>query len=95
MWAFVTNLFRWSATWWLRSLVFTFVIKSGLFVGLTVAFAYLLPLIGDVSGFSLLYNTLPDDVVYFLNLAAFPQGVSIVCSAYSTRFFIRRLPFIG
>ncbi len=38
---------------------------------------------------------IPSSVWYFLDLMSFSTGISIVLSAYVTRFIIRRIPFIG
>lgn len=42
-----------------------------------------------------LFNSLPDGVIYFLNLFQFAPGLTLLISAWMTRFFIRRIPLIG
>lgn len=38
---------------------------------------------------------LPSSVIFFTDLFVLPLGASIIVSAYTLRFIIRRLPFIG
>jgi hypothetical protein len=40
-------------------------------------------------------TSIPSSVWYFLDLMNFSMGVSMVLSAYVTRFIIRRIPVIG
>ena len=35
------------------------------------------------------------DLLFFLSIAQFPQGVSIIMTALVARFFLRRMPVIG
>lgn len=44
-----------------------------------------------VSGF----QHIPDSVMYFLGFLEVPFGIACILSAYSIRFLIRRIPFIG
>jgi hypothetical protein len=41
------------------------------------------------------FAALPASVVYFLDLCAVPQGLSMILPAYATRFAIRRVPLLG
>lgn len=38
---------------------------------------------------------LPDTVIYFTTLFQVPEGMAIMVSAYTLRFFLRRLPIVG
>ncbi len=38
---------------------------------------------------------LPSSVIFFTDLFVLPLGASIIVSAYTLRFIIRRLPFVG
>jgi len=47
------------------------------------------------SALSSALSIIPSSVWYFLDLMNFSMGVSMVLSAYVTRFIIRRIPVIG
>ena len=52
----------------------------------------LTPFLGPlVSGF----EQIPDSVMYFLGFLNVPFGIASILTAYSIRFLIRRIPFIG
>ncbi|ECW6486846.1 DUF2523 domain-containing protein [Salmonella enterica subsp. enterica] len=44
---------------------------------------------------SSLFNGLPSAVLWFLHIAAFDVTLPMIIVAYFTRFFIRRIPFLG
>lgn len=80
----------------LRSVVVKFIILFGLFfivqefipVMLSVIKISPLPIID-------LFSQLPDSVWFYLNLCQVPTGISMMVSAITTRFIIRRIPVIG
>lgn len=39
--------------------------------------------------------TFPSEISYWLNIAEFSTGITIIVSAYLIRFIIRRIPIIG
>ena len=45
--------------------------------------------------FQTLFNNLPSDMWYFLELLTVPFGVTLFISAMLARFIIRRIPVIG
>ncbi|HHF3508096.1 TPA: DUF2523 family protein [Haemophilus influenzae] len=45
--------------------------------------------------FQTLFNSLPSDMWYFLELLKVPFGVTLFISAMLARFIIRRIPVIG
>ena len=45
--------------------------------------------------FQTLFNNLPSDMWYFLELLKVPFGVTLFISAMLSRFIIRRIPVIG
>ena len=45
--------------------------------------------------FQTLFNNLPSDMWYFLELLKVPFGVALFISAMLARFIIRRIPVIG
>ncbi|EAU7573397.1 DUF2523 domain-containing protein [Salmonella enterica] len=75
------------------------VVKFVLFVVLYLLLNELVPLLtsylptgANISG---LINSLPSAVLWFLNITAFDVTLPMIIVAYFTRFFIRRIPFIG
>lgn len=42
-----------------------------------------------------LFNALPSEIWYFLNIFAFAFGIKLIIGALITRFIIRRLPIVG
>lgn len=74
----------------LSFIIFTLItIITGLFI------PYIVKLLPGVSNLNEGLLGLPPTVWYFLNLFKIPYGLTLVVSAYATRFTIRRLPFIG
>ncbi|EKJ5280677.1 DUF2523 domain-containing protein [Salmonella enterica] len=83
-------------------LVFVFrqiVVKFVLFVIIYLLLTQLAPLLTSYlpngANVSALFNSLPSAVLWFLNISAFDVTFPMVIGAYFTRFFIRRIPFIG
>lgn len=75
------------------------VVKFILFTVMYLLLTQLAPLLtsylpGGVN-ISALFNNLPSAVLWFLNVSAFDVTFPMVIGAYFTRFFIRRIPFIG
>jgi hypothetical protein len=81
--------------WVFRSLLVKFGVFFALyfitseFVGLIVR---LIPDTGSVNG---AMSVIGSGTWYFLNVFQVTQGLSLVVSAYATRFVIRRIPVIG
>lgn len=83
------------AGWLVRSVLVKFVVMFALYTATTEIIPVLgsmLPSLGSLQG---LLNNVPPSVAYFLNLCRFDIGLSMVISAYATRFLIRRLPMVG
>ncbi|MDP8163492.1 DUF2523 family protein [Pasteurella skyensis] len=78
------------------------VVKFFLFFGLFYVTSEFIPLviqhfIPDSLKFDFvsIFNSLPLDIWYFLELFRVPFGVNLLISAMVSRFIIRRLPIIG
>lgn len=41
------------------------------------------------------FENIPESVMYFLGFLQVPFGIACILSAYTIRFLIRRIPFIG
>ncbi|ECF5159728.1 DUF2523 domain-containing protein [Salmonella enterica] len=85
-----------------QMLVFVFrqiVVKFVLFVIIYLLLTQLAPLLTSYlpngANVSALFNSLPSAVLWFLNISAFDVTFPMIIGAYFTRFFIRRIPFIG
>lgn len=81
--------------WIFRSIV----VKFGLFFALffiTTEFAgFVAALVPNGSSVTGLFGNIAAATWYFLDVFSFGTGLSLVVSAYATRFIIRRLPIIG
>lgn len=55
----------------------------------------LIPYIPGVSSLSSSLAALPPTLWYFLDLMKLDVGIPLVLAALSTRFLIRRIPFVG
>ncbi|HCL4783364.1 TPA: DUF2523 domain-containing protein [Salmonella enterica] len=77
----------------------TIVVKFVLFVAIYLLISQFAPLLtahlpAGVN-VSYLFNSLPSALLWFLDIAAFDVTFPMIIVAYFTRFFIRRIPFIG
>lgn len=78
-----------------RQIVVKFVLFSVMYLLLTQLAPLLTDYLPDGRGVEVLFDTLPLSVIWFLNVAAFDVTFPMIIVAYFTRFFIRRIPFIG
>lgn len=85
----------WTALGWVfRSVVFKFVVVVVIFW----IISELAPVLGSLLptiGFGDTFTVIDPGVWFFLDFFQIPTGVSMLLSAYVTRFLIRRIPFIG
>lgn len=79
----------------LRSIIGKFFLFFGLYFVTTEFVPVLIGLLPGVSDIANSFTDMPESVAYFLNIFMFPQGLSMILSAYVTRFMIRRIPLIG
>lgn len=77
---FLIDLFLNIAIWLWEALLS--LISSGVIVGL-------------IQGGNELFMQIPSSVWFFMNACQVPMGIFSILSAYTVRFFIRRIPFIG
>ncbi|WP_368648912.1 DUF2523 domain-containing protein [Castellaniella ginsengisoli] len=78
-----------------RSVLVKFVFFFGLYFVTSEFIPVLMGLLPNSGFLSSSFGGIPSSVAYFLNLFMVPQGISMVFSAYVTRFIIRRIPVIG
>lgn len=78
-----------------RQIVVKFVLFTVMYLLLTQLAPMVTSYLPDGADVSLLFNRLPSAVLWFLNISAFDVTFPMIIVAYFTRFFIRRIPFIG
>lgn len=79
----------------LRSVIGKFFLFFGLYFVTTEFVPVLLGMLPDAAGVQTAFSTLPPGMAYFLRVFGIPQCLTMVLSAYVTRFIIRRIPLIG
>lgn len=77
----------------LKVLIFT-AIYSILFILFPVLISFL-PNWFSTGSITNAFQNIPSGIWYFLDLLSLNEGLSLVLTAYVTRFLIRRIPFIG
>ncbi|ASD85737.1 DUF2523 domain-containing protein [Salmonella enterica subsp. enterica serovar Newport] len=78
-----------------RQIVVKFVLFTVMYLLLTQLAPLLTSYLPNGANVSALFNSLPSAVLWFLNISAFDVTFPMIIVAYFTRFFIRRIPFIG
>lgn len=78
-----------------RSFIVKFVLFFALYFVTSEFVPVLMNLLPDSSFLTSAFLNIPPSVAYFLHLFMIPTGISMVLSAYVTRFIIRRIPIIG
>ena len=78
-----------------RSLLVKFGVFFALYFITSEFVGLLVNLIPGTSSINGTLSGLGAGTFYFLNFFMFTQGLSMVVSAYATRFVIRRIPIIG
>ncbi|CDH02058.1 DUF2523 domain-containing protein [Xenorhabdus bovienii] len=79
----------------LRTVVIKFVVFGALYLVVKELFFAVMDLLPQSSNIQSLFDLLPDAAWYFINLFQGAFGVSLVVTAWFTRFIIRRIPIIG
>ncbi|EAT4548808.1 DUF2523 domain-containing protein [Salmonella enterica] len=78
-----------------RQIVVKFVLFTVMYLLLTQLAPLLTSYLPNGANVSALFNSLPSAVLWFLNISAFDVTFPMIIVAYFTRFFIRRIPFLG
>lgn len=78
-----------------RSIIAKFFIFFGLYFVTSEFVPVLIDLLPGVVSLNSTFQSMPSSVAYFLRFFMVPQGLSMIFSAYVTRFMIRRIPLIG
>jgi Protein of unknown function (DUF2523) len=82
-------------TWLVRSLLVKFVMFFALYFVTSEFIGLLIPLLPSSANVTGAMSSLTSATWYFLNMFSIQTGLSMVVSAYATRFIIRRIPIIG
>jgi hypothetical protein len=86
------------ATWFLHGAQLKFVLVTGIFFLVQFLWPLLLSLVGrfaDTSSINSMLSGVPSGVWWLANLFRIDVGLSAAIAAFTTRFLIRRIPFIG
>ncbi|MIE73196.1 DUF2523 domain-containing protein [Salmonella enterica subsp. diarizonae] len=78
-----------------RQIVVKFILFTVMYLLLTQLAPLVTSYLPNGANVSSLFNSLPSAVLWFLNISAFDVTFPMIIVAYFTRFFIRRIPFIG
>lgn len=81
--------------WVFRSVLVKFGVFFGLYFITSEFTDFIVTLIPDTSSVTGTLSGIGAGTWYFLNVFQITQGLSLVVSAYATRFVIRRIPVIG
>jgi Protein of unknown function (DUF2523) len=95
MFGIVLSVFYTALGWIFRSLLIKFVLYFALFFVTSEFIALITNLIPDASSINGTLSGIGAGTWYFLDAFKITTGLSLVVSAYATRFIIRRIPIIG
>lgn len=95
MFGIVLSVFNTALAWVFRSILVKFILYFALFYVTTEFIALITHLIPDGSSVNGTLASIGASTWYFLDAFQVPTGLSLVVSAYATRFIIRRIPIIG
>ncbi|OKP02014.1 DUF2523 family protein [Xenorhabdus eapokensis] len=79
----------------LRTVVIKFIVFGALYLVVKELMSVVVELLPKSTNIQSLFDLLPDSSWYFINLFQGTLGVSLVVTAWFTRFIIRRIPIIG
>ncbi len=81
--------------WVVRSLLVKFILYFALYFVSSEFVGFVAALVPDGSAVNGALGGIASATWYFLDVFSIQTGLSLVVSAYATRFIIRRLPIIG
>jgi hypothetical protein len=95
MFGIVLSVFNTVLAWVFRSLLVKFILYFALFFITSEFISLITTLIPDASSVNGTLSGIGAATWYFLDAFKITTGLSLVVSAYATRFIIRRIPIIG
>lgn len=95
MFGILVSAFNLILGWIVRSVLVKFVLFFGLYFVTTEFLQVISSLLPSANALTGALSGISASTSYFLDIFAFQTGLSLVISAYVTRFMIRRIPVIG
>lgn len=95
MFGIVLSVFNTALAWIFRSVLVKFILYFALFFVTSEFIGLITNLIPDGSSVNSTLAGIGASTWYFLDAFKVQTGLSLVVSAYATRFIIRRIPIIG
>jgi Protein of unknown function (DUF2523) len=95
MFGIVLSVFNTALAWIFRSVLVKFILYFALFFVTSEFIGLITNLIPDGSSINSTLAGIGASTWYFLDAFKVQTGLSLVVSAYATRFIIRRIPIIG
>lgn len=95
MFGILVSAFNSVLAWIVRSVLVKFVVFFALYFITTEFVAVITVLLPTSSPLNGALSGIAANTAYFLDVFALQSGLSLVVSAYATRFLIRRIPVIG
>lgn len=95
MFGILLSAFNTALAWVFRSVLVKFGVFFALYFITSEFTEFIVTLIPDPSSVTGTLSGIGSGTWYFLNVFQITQGLSLVVSAYATRFVIRRIPVIG
>jgi hypothetical protein len=95
MFGILISAFNFILGWLIRSVIVKFVVFFALYFVTTEFLAVIVDMLPTASSLNGALSGIASGTAYFLDAFALQTGLSLVVSAYVTRFMIRRIPVIG
>ena len=95
MFGILLSAFNTVLAWLVRSLLVKFVVFFALYFITSEFVALIVGLLPDGSSINSTLSGIGSATWYFLDVFQVTTGISLIVSAYATRFIIRRIPVIG
>lgn len=95
MFGILISAFNFILAWLVRSVLVKFVFFFAMYFITTEFLAVIVNMLPTSSSLNTALSGIAANTAYFLDAFALQTGLSLVVSAYVTRFMIRRIPVIG
>lgn len=95
MFGILVSAFNFILGWLIRSALVKFAVFFALYFVTTEFLQVITPMLPNAGSLNSALSGIASNTSYFLDVFAIQTGLSLVISAYVTRFVVRRLPIIG
>ena len=95
MFGILVSAFNFILGWLVRSVLVKFVLFFALYFVTTEFLQVISSLLPNANSLNGALSGISANTSFFLDVFALPTGLSLIVSAYVTRFIIRRIPVIG